>query len=167
MRSFEILGYAYLNSRSSIQPFVCEISDPSIRGFTSTLWALCFSSGQALSILAANALGWRYVSGFFAALMIVCFVGLLCIHETPDWLLENRKFEKAIKALEFYKVDPKILVDDDVKRKSKDGQDKGYRELVGFYRKESVKYTKSLRLREDANPITTGYASNILRKMER
>ena len=99
--------------------------------------------------------------------MIVCFVGLLCIHETPDWLLENRQYEKAIKSLEFYKVDPKILVDDDVKRKSKDGQVKGYRELVGFYRKESAKHTKSVRFREDASHNTARYASNIVRKIQR
>ena len=137
-----ISGYAYLTSRSSIQPFICEISDPSIRGTTSTLWALSFSSGQALSILASNQLGWRYVSGFFAALMLICFLVLMWIHETPDWLLENRLFEKAIKALEFYKVDPKILVHDDNKRTLKNGQEKTYRELVGLYRKASARHSQ-------------------------
>ena len=28
-----LLGYAYLTSRSSIQPFTCEITEPNIRGF--------------------------------------------------------------------------------------------------------------------------------------
>ena len=136
---FTISGYAYLTSRSSIQPFICEICDPSIRGTTSTLWALFFSSGIGLSILASNQLGWRYVSGFFAALMVACFLSLLWIHETPDWLLEKRRFEDAIKALEFYRIDPKILVHDDDRRVSKDGEDKNYRKLVMMYRKASVK----------------------------
>ena len=126
-----------MTSRSSIQPFICEISDPSIRGTTSTLWALFFSSGQALSILASNQLGWREVSAFFAALMLFCVLVLMWIHETPDWLLEKCQFEKAIKALEFYKIDPKILVDDDQKRKSSDGKEKSYSDIVEMYRKES------------------------------
>ena len=99
--------------------------------------------------------------------MIVCFVGLFFIHETPDWLLEHRQYEKAIKSLEFYKVDPKILVDNDVKRKSKDGKEKGYRELVGFYRKESVKHAKSVGFGEDTSHNTARYDSYILRKIEK
>ena len=132
-----VSGYAYLTSRSSIQPFICEISDPSIRGATSTLWALFFSSGQALSISTANIFGWRYVSGFFAALMVICFISLTQIHETPDWLLEKCYFRKAVKALEFYKIDPKIIVFESEKRESENGNDKSYRQLVEFYRQES------------------------------
>ena len=132
-----ITGYAYLTSRSSIQPFICEISDPCIRGATSTLWALFFTSGQALSILTANIFGWRYVSGFFAALMLICFTLLTQIQETPDWLLEKCYFGKAVKALEYYKIDPKIIVHDSEKRELENGTDKSYRQLVEFYRQES------------------------------
>ena len=132
-----ITGYAYLTSRSSIQPFICEISDPSIRGATSTLWALFFTSGQALSILTAHIFGWRYVSGFFAALMVIGFLLLTQIHETPDWLLEKCYFGKAVKALEFYKIDPKIIVHESEKRELENGIDKSYRQLVEFYRQES------------------------------
>ena len=132
-----IIGYAYLTSRSSIQPFICEISDPCIRGATSTLWALFFTSGQALSISTANIFGWRYVSGFFAALIVLCFTLLTQIHETPDWLLEKCYFAKAVKALEFYKIDPKIIVYEPEKREFENGSNKSYRQLVEFYRQES------------------------------
>ena len=132
-----ITGYAYLTSRSSIQPFICEISDPSIRGTTSTLWALFFTSGQALSILASNFVGWRYISGVFAGLMGLCLILLTQIHETPDWLLEKCYFDRAIKALHFYKIDPKILVYDHKKRLLENGKDKSYQELVEMYRQES------------------------------
>ena len=135
-----------MTSRSSIQPFISEISDPSIRGFTSSLWVLCFSSGQALSILAASQLddhGWRYVSALFAILMLLCFLGLLWIHETPEWLLENRQFDRAIKSLEFYKVDPKLVVEEDKKRLNENGEPKSYKELVRFYRKENAKDEKA------------------------
>ena len=69
--------------------------------------------------------------------MLFCVLVLMWIHETPDWLLEKCQFEKAIKALEFYKIDPKILVDDDQKRKSSDGKEKPYSDIVEMYRKES------------------------------
>ena len=126
-----------MTSRSSIQPYIGEISDPSIRGFTSTLWSLFFISGQALSMLASGYLGWRYVSGFFGALMIGCLFGITFIHETPEWLLETRKFNRAIKALEFYQTNKNLLVTDSDKRKSTNGEEKTYNELVKMYRIES------------------------------
>ena len=143
-RSYNILdffvqGYAYLASRSSIQPFVCEISDPSVRGFTTTLWSLFFISGQAISILASNCLGWRWVSLFFAVLMVIFFFAIMLIHETPNWLLENLCFEKAVQALYFYKTDPKLLVYDENKRTSVDGSDLYYTDLVEMYRAASEK----------------------------
>ena len=136
-----VLGYVSLTCRSAIQPFICEISTPSIRGFTASLYVLCYISGQALSILAANPFfdGWRYVSGVFASLMIVCFLALiLWVHETPDWLLEKCYFDKAITSLKFYKIDPKILVDNDQKRKRNDGTEKSYGEIVELYREKSL-----------------------------
>ena len=133
----EIVGYAYLMSMSSIQPFIGEISDPRIRGFTSTLWSLFFISGQGLSMLASGYLGWRYVSGFFSALMIACFIGIMVIHKTPEWLLETRRFERAIKALEFYKTDKKLLVRSDTRRVSVAGEEKNYKDLIKMYRIES------------------------------
>ena len=150
-----ILGYAFLNSRSSIQPFICEISDTSIRGFTTTLWFLCFIFGYALSMLASSHLGWRYVSGFLAALMIICFVGLFFIHETPEWLLENRHFERAERALKFYKIDKKLLVTDDNKRRSGDGEDRSYKDVVKLYRMEAKKYPKCQTANYETNDIGT------------
>ena len=132
-----------MTSRSSIQPFIGEISDPSIRGFTSTLWSLFFISGQALSMLASGYLGWRYVSGFFGAMMMACLFGIAMIHETPEWLLETRKFDLAIKALEFYQTNKKLLVTDSVKRRSRIGEEKSYKELVKMYRIESRRSFKT------------------------
>ena len=66
--------------------------------------------------------------------------------------MEKRQFNKAVKSLEFYKVDPKIIVDDDDKRISKDGEEKGYTELVGLYRKASAKRAKSDKIK-NTSPI--------------
>ena len=95
-------------------------------------------------MLASGYLGWRYVSGFFGALMIACFIGILFIHETPEWLLETRKFDIAIKALEFYQTDKKLLVTNDNKRKSKIGEERSYTELVKLYRIESKKSSQRI-----------------------
>ena len=141
-----LLGYVSLTSRSAIQPFICEISNPAIRGLTTSLYVLCYISGQALSVLVANHFenGWRYVSGAFGVFMIICFlVLLLWIHESPDWLLEKCLFKKATKSLEFYEIDRKILVDDDQKRKTKDGYEKSYEEIVSLYEQESRDTTTS------------------------
>ena len=146
IQRYNISGYVSLTSRASIQPFICEISNPNIRGFTTSLYILCYILGQALTVLAADEgeLGWRYVSGTMGALMILCFlVLLLWIHETPDWLLERCSFDQATKSLEFYKIDRKVLVDDDQKRKTINGEEKSYSEIVALYRQESNKSSNS------------------------
>ena len=88
-------------------------------------------------MLASGYLGWRYVSGIFGALMIACLFGITFIHETPEWLLETKKFDRAIKALEFYQTNKESHVADSVKRKSISGEEKSYNELVKMYRVES------------------------------
>ena len=85
-------------------------------------------------MLASGYLRWRCVSGFSGALMITCFIGMLFIHETPEWLLETRKFDKAIKALEFYQTDKKLLVTNDTNQNSKIGEERSYKDLVKLYR---------------------------------
>ena len=103
-------------------------------------------------MLASGYLGWRYVSGFFGALMIACFIGIMFIHETPEWLLETRSFERAIKALEFYKTDKKLLVTNDTRRKSIAGEEKTYKDLVKMYRVESKRSTRRQNNRLEDGP---------------
>ena len=139
-----LLGYVSLTCRSAIQPFICETSNPAIRGITTSLYVLFYISGQAFSVLIANQWfnGWRYVAGAFCGLMIICFLSLLLwIHETPDWLLEKKYFEKATSALLFYEIDREILIGDERKRKTKDGKEKSYNEIVSLYEDESKRLT--------------------------
>ena len=56
-------------------------------------------------MLAGGYMRWRYASGIFVVLMIVCLIGVMFIHETAEWLLETKQFNKAIMSLEFYKHD--------------------------------------------------------------
>ena len=71
--------------------------------------------------------------------MGIFFFASMFIHETPNWLLENLRFEKAVHALDFYKTDPKLLVYDENKRTSVDGSDLSYTDLVEMYRTASEK----------------------------
>ena len=87
--------------------------------------------------------------------MLLCFVGLSFIHETPESLLENREFERAVKALKFYKTDKKLLVVDDNKRKSHAGEDRSYEDLVKLYRIESKKHPNCGIENDDQNEIAT------------
>ena len=152
--SFFPTGYAYLTSRSSIQPFICEISDQSLRLVTSNMWAICTNAGLNLSVLAADLLGWRYVSLFMACLMIICFLGLLWLHETPTWLLENKQFDKAVGSLKFYKSDKKSIVDDSAKRKSTANEELGYDGLVELYKAEAEKHEASVPRDEETTNAT-------------
>ena len=137
-----ILGYGYLTSRSSIQPFTAEIVDPSIRGLAAGLWSFSFTLGQASSIFLAGILGWREISGFFAALSAVCFISLIWPHETPEWLMVKEKFKKATRSYEFYRSDKQIIVEDSTKRLSEDGKEKTYHELVKLIKEEKEDASK-------------------------
>ena len=108
------------------------------------MYVLFYISGQAFSVLIANQWfdGWRYVSGAFGVLMVICFLSLLLwIHESPDWLLEKKHFKKATAALEFYKIDREVLVADERKWNTKDGKEKSYDEIVSLYEEESKRKT--------------------------
>lgn len=134
-----LLGYVSLSCRSAIQPFICEINNPNVRGFTTAFYVLFYISGTAFSTLIAGRSvsgenGWRLTAGVFGGLMIICFLALLFwIHESPDWLLDKRRFSQATRALEFYKIDRELLVADESKRKTVDGRHKSYREIVSLY----------------------------------
>ena len=134
-----LLGYVSLTCRSAIQPFICETSNPNIRGFTTAFYILFYISGQAFSTFLAGRNqtgddGWRWTAAVFAGLMVICFLSLLLwIHESPDWLLDQRRFSQATKALEFFKIDREILVADESKRKTIDGRHKSYKEIVSLY----------------------------------
>ena len=135
-----LIGYVSVTCRSAIQPFICETSNPAIRGITTSLYVLFNIIGQAFSVYIAKQWfdGWRYVSAAFCGLMIICFLSLLLwIHETPDWLLEKKYFEKATSALEFYVIDREVLIGDERQRKTKDGKEKSYNEIVSLYEDES------------------------------
>ena len=134
-----LLGYVSLSCRSAIQPFICETSNPNVRGFTTALYVLFYISGQAISTFLAGRNqtgddGWRWTAAVFGGLMVICFLSLLLwIHESPDWLLDKKRFSQATKALEFYKIDREILVADESERKTIDGRHKSYKEIVNLY----------------------------------
>ena len=160
-----LMGYAYLTSRSSIQPFTFEIADPNIRGFASALWSLSFTIGQANSIFLAGAFGWRQVSGFFAALMLVCFLALIWPHETPEWLMEKWKFQTATKSYEFYKSDKGNIVEDKDKRVEEDGTEKSYQDLVDLCKEEKEKESCSNATEHSENSANHNTKSATFKKL--
>ena len=147
-----LLGYAYLTSRSSIQPFTAEITDPKIRGFAAALWSLFFALGQANSIFLAGMFGWRQISGFFAALTGVCFLALMWPHETPEWLMDKLNYQRAVKSYAFYVSDKSCIVEDSNKRVSEDGAEKSYSSLVEIVKRESSNGSNSPTSEDTAHP---------------
>ena len=149
-------GYVSLTGRASIQPFICEISNPSIRNVTTCLYLLFYCLGQALTVLVGSQLeqGWRESSLAMCFLLIICFLGLLfVIHETPDWLLDRMKFDEATNSLKFYKIDRKVLIDDDEKRKTLNGEEKSYEEIIVFIR-QSLSPTNAIDTSNDKDDRT-------------
>lgn len=100
--TFIILGYAFLSSRAAIQPFVCEISDPKVRGFTTSLWMISFCTGLTCTVMAGSVAPWRWITAGCCAFSLLTTIGLCTIHESPDWLLRNHYWGEAKFAMQYY-----------------------------------------------------------------
>merc|ERR1719348_1778399 len=88
--------------------FVSEISHPDMRGATSNLTMILYTSGFFLSMLAGAALPWRIATGVFTITGVLSFLLLLFCKETPTWLLRKRSEKEAFESLFFYRGDTEV-----------------------------------------------------------
>ena len=104
-------GLGAMSARSYAQAYVCEVSSKDNRGVNCSLYMIFFSCG----ILTVTVLGsfvletenipsscWRLVVGSLAVVSAVCLLGVLFIHDSPEWYLQKGWTEEAQAAWKFY-----------------------------------------------------------------
>jgi len=83
--------------------YIAEMSPPENRGALVSLNQLCITIGILIAYVVAYAFAdkgeWREMFGFAFIPIIIQFIGLFLIPETPSWLISHNKRESAEKIL--------------------------------------------------------------------
>ena len=98
-----ITGHFASSSVISAPILVGETSNPSLRGFTGTLLSILYCVGYTASMVTGAVLPWRTALLVFTSIPALSIVLLLCIKESPSWLLRQGKKEAAYESLMFYR----------------------------------------------------------------
>lgn len=104
-----ITGFGVGIVSMAVPLYIAEMSPPNSRGALVSLNQLCITLGILLayiiSYIFANESAWRIMFGFAFIPIVVQFLGLFFIPETPSWLLTHHKREKAEKVLHLLRLD--------------------------------------------------------------
>lgn len=93
----------------TIPIFVSEISQPEVKGFTSSLNMICYTTGFATMSVLGAIFSWRLSVGVIAVIPILAIVGISISHETPVWLLRKGREEAAFQSLVFYRGNESVV----------------------------------------------------------
>ena len=88
--------------------FVSEISHPDLRGASSVLTMVCYTSGFFVSMLCGASLPWRLAAGCYIATSVLSLGMILLCRESPSWLLRKGREDDALDSLFFYRGDMDI-----------------------------------------------------------
>lgn len=100
-----VVGLGVGMASFSMPIYVSEASPAESRGFLVTCINVAITFGQFFSSIVAGTLsdtsgGWRYMLGFAGLPALIQFIGFLYLPESPRWLIENKKIDLAISALQ-------------------------------------------------------------------
>ena len=105
---FRVLSGLAIGGSSVISPtYVAEIAPARLRGRLVGLFQLnvvlgillAYLSNFSVSLLVHSALEWRWKLGIAAAPALIFFIALLCIPESPRWLVREGRNQEALKVL--------------------------------------------------------------------
>ena len=88
--------------------FVSEISHPDLRGASSVLTMVCYTSGFFVSMLCGASLPWRLAASAYITTPVLSLVMILFCQESPSWLLRRGREDDALRSLYFYRGDMEV-----------------------------------------------------------
>ena len=103
-----LTGHSSGSNLVSSPIFVSEISHPDLRGASSVLTMVCYTSGFFISMLGGASLAWRVAALSYNATALLSLTMLLFCRESPSWLLRKGKEQEALTSLFFYRGDMDI-----------------------------------------------------------
>lgn len=94
-----VLGLAVGAASNTVPVYIAETAPPAVRGRLMVLFQLMVAIGQLVSYLVGYALagpgGWRWMFGLAAIPALVLAVGMLPLPESPRWLVEQGREDRA------------------------------------------------------------------------
>ena len=103
-----LTGHSAGSNLVSSPIFVSEISHPDLRGASSVLTMVCYTSGFFVSMLGGASLSWRVAALSYNATSLLSMAMLVCCQESPSWLMRKGKEQEALASLFFYRGDMEI-----------------------------------------------------------
>jgi len=92
----------------SVPIFISETSHPRLRGMTSTLLMVMYTSGFTISMFLGAIFPWRRAVLVTVATPALSALLLLFSKESPTWLLKRGRGKEAMDSLRFYRSDEQI-----------------------------------------------------------
>ncbi|XP_034098796.2 LOW QUALITY PROTEIN: solute carrier family 2, facilitated glucose transporter member 6-like [Drosophila albomicans] len=86
---------------AAVITYVAEITDPKYRGMFSALATTCVSLGVFTEFLLGSLLNWRTVAIVSTVIPLFSMAMLCFVPESPVWLIRERRFFDAVKALQW------------------------------------------------------------------
>ena len=95
-----IVGYAIGFASSTVPLYLAELAPANMRGLLVSVNNSCIVIGQVSAAIVDGLLsgapnGWRWMLGLGGVPSVIQFVGLLCLPESPRWLISRGKTEQA------------------------------------------------------------------------
>lgn len=101
-----VVGAAVGLASMTVPMYIAEVAPSNIRGQLVMINMCCITGGQFFASIIAywfsfikGGDGWRYMLGFAAIPAAIQFIGFLAMPESPRWLVGQRRYEDARRAL--------------------------------------------------------------------
>jgi len=98
-----LAGIFYGTMYCSMMVYICEFSQPHLRGLMGGLNVMLFAIGFTVPFLLNLVFHWTVVTLSLCVPSVIAILGLALLEESPVWLMRKKGEEKAAKSLKFYR----------------------------------------------------------------
>jgi len=163
-RSFELLVFGRILQGYPLvsQVFVCEVVSVEKRGPLSAMYSVMHSIGFATQLIIGAYMHWRYSLMIPLCLCVPAFLGVYCLHESPEWLLRKRHLSLAERSASFYQLNNFQEKIDEVRKQDLAMEQDPFREIPEEIRESANQEKITLRTRLQSCDWIN---KNILRKI--
>ena len=82
---------------------MCGVNSKENRGLNTSCFMIAYSIGfLAITFFGTVIVNWRIVISLLAVVSGFCIIGVMFIHESPEWLLQKKLDDQAKAAWSFY-----------------------------------------------------------------
>lgn len=82
--------------------YIAEIVDSEISGMLSSIFPVVVNFGILMEFVAAEYIDYRVIAAVMAIVSVVATLGTLFLHDSPQFLLSKKHFERGKQAFKFY-----------------------------------------------------------------